>query len=154
MTYTILNLDGTISDDKWREKFINLKETGQYRYHDYQCLAGFDMVCNEQLFRASANELIIITSRPMLYQVITMQWLFTHNIPVKYIGLAPSRYTGSGSDLKNGLLTSLMLQHSIDLKDIEVVYESHPDVCTMYRKMGLQAIEVLNRRKDDEMSKV
>ena len=152
MKYIILDLDGTISDDKWREKFINLREQGQYRWHDYHLLAGFDLVCNEQLFRQTEHDIIIITSRSLMYRVITMQWLHINNIQPKYIAFRPSKSTLPSADVKNGLLTSLMLQHSIKLEDIKCAYDDCHEVCVMYRKMGLQAIQVLDRRKDDEVS--
>ena len=44
----ILDLDGTIADDKWRHKFINLKvDDAMMRDHEYNSLAGFDDFCNE-----------------------------------------------------------------------------------------------------------
>lgn len=150
MSYTILDLDGTISNDKWREKFINLKEQGQYRYHDYHLLAGFDLVCNEQLIRTT-NDIIIITGRHVMYRVITMQWLHINNIKVKYIVFRPTKNDLPPAAMKNYLLTSLMLQHSIKLEDIEIAYDNCHSVCAMYRKMGLQAIQVLNRRNDNEV---
>ena len=150
----ILDLDGTIADDKWRHKFINLKmKDPMMRDHDYNLVVGFDELCNEHLFLD--KEIIIITERPVFYKAITFEWLQRKGIKTKFIVFRPNGNTLPDHELKNIQLTSLMLQHSIKVEDIECAYDDNHAVIKMYEKFGIQAIAVLNRRKDEvsEVSK-
>ena len=148
MSYIILNLDSTISDDKWRQPMIDLRHEGKLRFHEYHLLAAFDEVVNKQLL--NEHDLIIFTGRLAFYKAITIEWLIRAGIVPKIIKFRDNKCNDSPSQLKHNMLQSLFLGHQIKKEDIICAYDDDYAVCQMYRKNGLQSIQVLNMRKDDE----
>jgi hypothetical protein len=149
MSYTIIDLDSTISDDRWRQHHIDITiDNPMQRYHNYHLLAGFDDIANEQLFRPVApGKLIITTSRPEFYAAITFEWLNRHNIK-GIVLFRPTKCTWSSSALKQEQINTLRLRFGIKPEDIEVAYDDRHEVCAMYKKNKINAIQVLNLRKD------
>ncbi len=142
----IINLDGTISDDKWRERKINLNMSDMSRYHEYNLLAGFDDVGNEHLFRG--KDIIVFTSRYNFYSAITFEWLRRNNIEPKILMFAPDNMRISHQDLRRQQLTMLFRNDSDIMPEmITTAYDNRHEVCTMYRKEGLHAEQVLNITK-------
>lgn len=150
MSYIILDLDETISDDRWRQKEINLNIEGMERWHNYHLLAGFDDVCNEQLFRDTGCEIIIATGRYVLYAPITLEWLRRKNILAKIIMFRPNKDTRSPAELKHEQINTLIMQHGVKTEEIFCAYDDCHATCEMYRKRGIDAIQVLNCRKDND----
>ncbi|MCK5604474.1 hypothetical protein KAR91_21470 [Candidatus Pacearchaeota archaeon] len=150
MSYIICELDSVISDDKWREQHINIKTMGMHRLHNYHLLAGFDDVCNEQLFRDDKHELIILTNRPVFYSVITYEWLRKHDINPKAMLFRPTQSTMSPRQQKYDQLMNLFRLYEIKKEDIVAAYDYRHEVCKMYRTEGIHAEQVLNLRKDGD----
>lgn len=153
MSYIILELDSVISDDKWREKHIDIKTMGMHRYHGYHLLAGFDDVCNEQLF--SEHEIIILTDHPVFYSVITYEWLRRNNISPKIMMFRPTQSTMSTRQQRYDQLMSMFRLFDVKKEDIVAAYDYRHEVCKMYRTEGIHAEKVLNisKKEDNDVDK-
>ena len=140
MKYIILDLDNVIADDGWRISHIKNKSVAVFeRYHDYQLLAGFDELCNENLFRGRNCEIIISTGRSSFYKAIATYWLHHHNIKHHTLMMRDANDERTSLAVKRNHMRRIMYLAN----DIHTVYDDHPKVIEMYRAAGIQARQIL-----------
>lgn len=72
MSVIILDIDGCISDDRWRQHHIDKSRAGWHKYHS---LSAFDEVINRHLFENTRHQIVIFTGRPVHYHPQTVEWL-------------------------------------------------------------------------------
>ncbi len=140
MKYIIVDLDNCISDDEWRLEHIDHNEKEPFiKYHAYHSLAGFDKLRNNLLFKTNKCEVVILTSRPMMYAHVTMEWLKRNNIKPHAVLMRPSGDLSSSVDLKRKQLSLLVHSHRIKQSEIKCAYDDRIDVIDMYKAEGLAA---------------
>lgn len=77
----IFDLDGCVSDDRWRRHMLPLDEEiaerGADAWHEYHRNAQFDDPCHVNLVHSMSDDyhLVFITSRPESYAVETFEWI-------------------------------------------------------------------------------
>ncbi len=140
MSYIILDIDGTIADDRWREDRIDLRMQGNSRYHIYHMLAGFDKVMNKHLFEMSEFGIIIFTSRPLGYACITKEWLKRNLIRPESVMFRPQADLSNHRDLKKRFLKTVIAEVGVD--KIECAYDNRHEVVRMYKDCGVKAEQV------------
>lgn len=143
MSYIILDLDNTISNDGWRILRIAWDEDKSgLRYHEYQLLAGFDQIGNEGLFRNTACKIIIITGRPAFYAPITLHWLDLHGVNVDTALFRANGDHRSSVQVKHDLLFSWLKRCEVFPVDIACAYDDNHAVIDMYKRAGIKAQHV------------
>ena len=158
MSNIIISLDNTISDDSWRIEVINWEmEKAFQQYHRYQLLAGFDSIHNDKLFRNTGMDIIVLSSRPLFYGPITMEWLRKHHVDARYILLnADSDRSSEPFELKGVMLKQLNKQYGIKSTAIVHAYDSDPKVVRMYIREGITStcirIHDVSHEKPEEAS--
>lgn len=134
----ILDLDNCISNDGWRIPRIRWDAPTPFlRYHDYQLLSPWDKIGNTDLFKGYPGQLVIFTSRPVLYRASTVEWLERHRIKAHLIMRNDNDHRSS-MHVKETQLTQLW-NYGIDLSDVDCAYDDRPEICAMYREHGMIA---------------
>lgn len=143
MKYIILDLDNTISNDGWRIPRIAWDEDKSFlRYHEYQLLAGFDQIGNEELFRNTACKIIIITGRPAFYAPIALHWLNLHGVNVDTALFRANDDHRSAVQVKHDLLYEFLKRRGIFPVDIACAYDDNHAAINMYKRISIKAQHV------------
>jgi len=130
MKWTVFDLDGCVSDDRWRREFL---ERGEYdEYHDR---AHRDEPINQDYVRR-ASHCCFVTARPEAYRRDTLLWIDEHLQPKAYrLFMRPNDDMRTSPALKPWMLA----QHGIDTTDVLVAYDNRQDVIDAYRRLGYNA---------------
>ena len=141
MSFIILDIDNTISNDAWRIPRINWKEPDPFqRYHEYHQLSSFDEAGNHDLFQGTPHEIIIMTARPVHYHAQTEEWLLRKGIDPAIILMRNTSDHVHSKELKRQQLLSLKAMHGITREQIVCAYDDRQDVVDMYRRtLGIHA---------------
>ena len=154
----VVDLDNTIADDEWRQKYIYAETLSSegigYRFTEYHSLMGFDKPKNLHIFGdyPLQRDVYFMTSRPNIYRRITSIWLCEHGL------VAPSRLENhclygirlqmrsgpndprSPADLKKAMLAKLgHTQRGGAVKlgwDNITAYDDDPDIRAMFTATG------------------
>ena len=122
----VLDLDGTISDDRWRLPLIDL--TADDPWHRYHNVCQHDPYINRHL--TAYHSLVIVTSRPERLRHETHTWLQAHGIAYLALLMRPDACRCESSALKPRLLTRYRAQSPISL---ESIHDNDPAVLAGYR---------------------
>lgn len=142
MTFRILDLDNTISNDGWRIPRIRWANSDpDARYHEYHSLSGFDSAGNNHLFEGKKG-VIIFTARPSVFRPITEEWLKRNGINHKLLLMRELGDHRPSVELKLAQLSSLDSLYSIHRKEIALAADDRQDVINMYLEQGLRCAEV------------
>lgn len=134
----VLDLDGCISDDRWRLDRIQHTISGRARYHDYHMLSSFDELVNEHLVQTPLN-IVIVTGRPEEYRSITTEWLIRNDIAPLKLVMRPNGNFQRAVDFKRVVLTALLNELGWSPDAIEDCYDDRADIVVMYCSLGLTA---------------
>ena len=134
----ILDIDNCIADDEWRIPRIEWRfKNPMMRYHAYHALAPWDNCRNQRLFRD--KKCLVLTARPLLYRVMTEEWLRRCGVQIKQLVMRNNNDHGSSLRIKTQQLQWLVNLYGVKLEEIEMAYDDRPEIVTMYREHGLQA---------------
>jgi hypothetical protein len=138
MSAIILDLDNCIANDGWRIPMIDWQHKDPMRrYHRYHCLAAFDEVGNQHLFRETEHDIIIFTARPTLYRPITEEWLRRNNVFWKCLVMRNDNDHRPSVELKRTQLRWLPDLYGVDFQDIAAAHDDREDVVAMYKEHGI-----------------
>jgi uncharacterized HAD superfamily protein len=138
--FTILDLDGTISDDEWRQDLIlQHLPTSEEKYACYHDMCHLDDVINAHLIPSRRN--IVITSRPTTVLNKTAKWLRRHDIEFDAIYCRGHSDFRPTADFK-GEIISLFRTDSVI-----IALDDREDVIQRYRQLGYNAQRVLEKVK-------
>lgn len=141
---TIFDLDGTLSNDKWRQRFIDssLPDNDPRKWHEYHVNCINDDLMNKHLVKDDMWSLnaAVFTGRPITYKALTTKWLWLNGIP------STNLYMRAEGDLSpNWQVKEKFLQQLCDWCKAHpffiypyMAYDDDPDVIRMYRDYGLK----------------
>lgn len=127
MKVRIVDLDSTVSDDRWRQWLIpnggdiSAEET----YRNYHILCDGDAVVNADIVRNSPVPVVFVTSRPAYVREKTEQWLLANNLPYVALYMRPNGNEWGSPDLKRALVWKVCNDLCCD---IESVWDDRLDV--------------------------
>lgn len=144
MSVIILDIDGCISDDRWRQHHIDKSRAGWHKYHS---LSAFDEVINRHLFENTRHQIVIFTGRPVHYHPQTVEWLKRAGLQTIAILMRPPDMFIPAAKLKEhhlGLLRRAHFESTGEdrLPKIERAYDDNESVISMYRRNGIKAKQV------------
>ena len=138
----IFDLDGCISDDRWRRHLLPKHEgahNGDFdKYHDN---LGRDRAANLDAVLAASNaghEVVFITARPLKFKNATKVWLdgFLHKIDYTLL-MRPDDNVMSSPELKVWLFDKYFNEGSWDR--VAIAYDDRQDVLDAYHNKGVKA---------------
>lgn len=140
----IVDIDGTIADCSHRLHYI------QNGNHDW---TGFFKACvNDtpiwevidtiRLLEKSYATIIMVTGRSNEVENETRYWLMDYGIPCHGLYMRKAGDHREDSIVKSELLSQLLEDRNIGLKDIVAVFEDRQHVVDMYRAKGLKVLQV------------
>jgi hypothetical protein len=132
MDITILDLDGCISDDRWRRSFID-RERGEW--DQYHCLAYLDQMVN-RCFLPNDATFAICTGRPEKYRSDLNKWLERNILGVHYCLMRKN------DDLRSAVLIKQDMVEQIRRAGHTIVraYDDRLDICQMYIDAGIHKV--------------
>ena len=132
MAIILMDLDGTIADDRWRRKMVRTGIVDLLeRYHAYHSLSAFDSLVNAGLLRTE-HELVITTARPAHYEAVTKEWLGRNGVRWRRLLMRPYCCYVRSWELKQ--------QQVQELKRTAVIagaYDDNEAIVAMYRQLGI-----------------
>ena len=140
---TIFDLDGTLSDDKWRRKFIDesLPDSDPLKWHQYQTSCVDDDLMNGHLIQDDHFSLyaVIFTGRPKRYKDLTTKWLWLNKVPYKGLYMREDTDLSPNWQVKEKLLHQLCEWCNNHITPIYpyMAYDDDPKVIEMYKRYGL-----------------
>lgn len=141
--YILVDLDNTISDDRWRLDRIRHKDQDpESRYHDYHLLAAFDDCCNRKLFEVRNTKTIVMTSRPETYKAMTREWLLRNDVPLAMLFMRPKYNYDPSPKLKKSFVNVLNTLYGVRNSQIFAAYDDRQDVIDAYESIGIPARRV------------
>ena len=128
ITAAVFDLDGTLSDERWRRVKINMSlPNPKARYHSYHCAAEEDNLMNEHYVAqaiANGHRIIFATARPALHTELTDRWLQRHFPGLSYLLFMRAEDSVSISPVvKLGMMREISETH-----EIVIVYDDRADV--------------------------
>jgi hypothetical protein len=129
----ILDLDGTISDDRWRLPLID--HTADDPWAAYHAVCGEDALIHAEILE-TAHPILVITSRPESVRRQTEDWLARHGIVPMAMYMRPNGCDWSAAVLKPRLLWMALRDYNAE---IECIYDNEPFVLDGYHKLFSEA---------------
>ena len=123
----IVDLDGTISDDRWRLPLIDYSMINPWGAYHAAC--SEDVLIHAHILD-TALPLVLITSRPECVRFKTEQWLGRYGIAPFLLYMRPNKCDWSASVLKPRLLWMALRDYDLE---IEAIYDNDPFVLAGYR---------------------
>jgi len=138
MKYILLDLDGCISDDLWRQPFINKAHPDPRerwrRYHEHLIYDGFK---NQDLVFGHSHKIVVITSRHEMYRAMTHSWFQRHDIQVEEMLMRADEDFRPSPTIKRELLERMLCD--ISREEIACAYDDRPDIVALYHRYDLRA---------------
>lgn len=143
----IVDLDGTIADDRHRRCFLDVEKWGKREFDKYYEAMDKDDVfkwCRDlvRLYLEKRYCIIFITGRPEDYRQKTVQWLFAKvglNPDTHYkLYMRPKDCYRPDTELK----AEAYEEHVKGKYDVEFVLDDRTRVVEMWRQLGLVCLQV------------
>lgn len=133
----IVDLDGCISDDRWRRNRIKEGEPDKIiRFHEYHSLCHLDALLNLHEVEPGA-EIVILTGRPLTYREQTVTWLTEVALlrPLHLLMRNPHDHRPSVI-LKAQMVMGLLDWNSYGIAKEEIIsaIDDREDIVQMYRR--------------------
>lgn len=134
----IIDLDGCITDDRWRRQFIDPENPDPFlRFHEYHKSCHLDDIANrheivEPLF-------IILTARPTDYAPQTQMWLRNHYLTPFHIVYRNHYDYNPAVVVKERMLRGLfdVNTYNIHPEEIVLAIDDRDEVIEMYQQHNL-----------------
>lgn len=140
----IIDLDGTLCDDKHRHVFIQEKQW--HKYHSY-CTRDqlYKPVYNAIQTHKDTNLVIILTGRPSSYAKQTKEWLSYHKVHHDCLVM-----TRPGVHIGSQLVKKQFYEDHKHKLLVQHVYEDLPKVCDMWRALSLPLTQIVQYPSTEE----
>lgn len=154
----IIDLDGCISDDRWRRHLINPAkiERGQPGWQER--FDQYHMVCHldELVHRDEIVEtlFVILTGRPVRYHDQTIKWLNEERLKPLFLIMRNNHDYSPSTILKRRMVEGLLDPNSyaLNIEDIVSAIDDREDIVEMYRsEFGLNAKVVRIGEEEHEL---
>jgi hypothetical protein len=135
----IVDLDRTITDDRWRYWLINpqLPDTDPNKYYAYHLHCGGDTVINRQIVDESPVEVFFLTARHEYVRRHTEKWLQQNGFRYKQLLMRADNNHEPSTKLKQKVARELMKTYSI-----EGAYDDRLDILNAYTEIGVKGVWV------------
>lgn len=144
--FQIGDLDGCISDDRWRRVLIGTEpERGRSdptwpdRFHRYHLHASQDAAANLHEFIPGVP-IIFLTARPVRYADLTREWLWSKQVNPMHIIHRPNDDHRPSVEIKAmqlGWLTNPNNDYDVSLSEIISAIDDREPIIQMYRSLGI-----------------
>lgn len=128
MKVRIVDLDSTISDDRWRQWLIQPDHgslNDEAVYHNYHIVCDGDDAINADIVRNSLVPVVFVTSRPAYLREKTEAWLADNGFVYVGLYMRPNGNEWPSPDLKRALVWKACNELCCD---IESVWDDRLDV--------------------------
>lgn len=139
----ICDLDGTISDDRWR-RFLLPKSGNMEDYDLYHSFLENDMPFYNVLefVVPYEDDICIMTARPAKYTEVSKNWLEKHGLCCKFLQFRGNADNRPAWQVKQTMVIELLQQgHHIDM-----VLEDRMENISMFKKFGLITLQTRDGR--------
>ena len=137
-TIRVVDLDSTVSDDKWRQWLIDPQaEDGENKYHAYHIHCDRDSAINRHIVDESPVPVFFVTARPEYVRQKITNWLREKNFKYQALIMRPNGNHQHSVDLKRKLISDLLMMF-----EIERAYDDRADIIEMCKELGLRGILV------------
>lgn len=154
----IVDLDGCISDDRWRRSLIVPLTPGEKRWEDdhkrferYHAMIPYDRLANLHELRYNCTP-IILTSRPLAYREMTMWWLQEKGIRPLHIIFRNNNDLRPSVEVKRDMVRWLFDYNMYGVQREEVLdaIDDRRDIVKMYQELQLPArvVQIANTEGD------
>jgi hydroxymethylpyrimidine pyrophosphatase-like HAD family hydrolase len=147
--YVLVDLDGTISDDRCRRERFPDQKPGislALNYTDWEnYFRGMveDPFINRWIVnRNDGCKVIITTSRPERYRNETVAWLRKHNIKYSCLLMRRPYDYKTSPEVKAEMIRTIVSILNIAKCDIVAAYDDRADVIEMFRNEGIIAVHI------------
>lgn len=149
---TVFDLDGCISDDRWRSQRVpkDAKTAAEWTHYHEGCGDDMPLDTGAALLREHIKEgdfILFATGRPFTYADKTSEWIQRHFKiePFKDFTILMRKPDDErpSIDLKNEFITFIARHAMESKKQIRIAYDDKADVVDLYNKSGIKA-NVLN----------
>lgn len=143
-------MDGTLADVRHRLHHIrgrgkpNWKRFFTEQQHDRP---KKDIVAQVREL-AKTHEIVIVTGRPEQYMAETARWLRKYNIPFSRI------FMRRAGDHRPDYVVKKEILDAIGPERVALVLDDRPRVCEMYRKAGLNVVEVPSDESNQTVNEI
>lgn len=135
----ILDIDNCIANDEWRIARIEWHHKHpMQRYRVYHELAPWDSAHNADLY-ADGEPCVLLTARPVLYRVQTIEWLKRAGVQVAHLIMRNNDDIRPSLDVKRSQLMWLPDHYGVSLTSITKAYDDRPEIVAMYEAHGIPA---------------
>ena len=122
----VVDLDGTISDDRWRRWLIDAGESEVDEvYHHYHLQLERDEFVNPWVVQGSQCPIVLVTARPAYVREMTERWLKKNGVPFHSLLMRPEGDHSPSPELKLKLIGSAGLE-------VECAFDDRADVIAAY----------------------
>ena len=139
MKLVVVDIDGTLSDFRWRERFVDDKEL-------YYELAERDFPHKDigelVWMLAKSYNIIICTGRKQKDMKMTADWLENQGIPFNELIMRPD-----GDDRPDHVAKIAAFEKRYQLSDIFFVLEDRQSVVDAWREKGVRVLQVDNYQR-------
>lgn len=133
----LVDLDGCISDDRWRRELIREEGDPFDRFHAYHLGLHRDAAVNLHEIDPDLD-VVVVTARPCLYAEMTLDWLReVAGIQPRYILHRNNHDHRPSVEVKReqvGWLFSYNLNYNVNPEDIAAAIDDREDIINMYRE--------------------
>lgn len=140
----VTEIDGVISDDRWRKTFLD--ESWEEYYKPMNIDSPFEDTVT--LLRSMAildHELLVLTSRPEKYRQMTMSWLHHRALEPDHLIMRPDICFEKVVPLK---LQQLEMEIGKDFPDhILAFIENNTNLLEAMRGLNVTTIEIMHRAR-------
>jgi hypothetical protein len=150
----ILDLDGCISDDRWRRMFIPNPPSTADCFRSYHAGCWLDEFVNRQEVDRKARH-VIFTGRPLLFRQMTLDWLLESARIVPFILIMRN----NDDTTPSVLLKQRMLQGLLDpnnMYDVGIEHISAIDdrtaIVDMYKAAGIRNARVVRIGTEEHLN--
>ena len=136
----IFDIDGTISNSKWRGPLARAKKWKEFFEKMPEDEPIHEIVHIMEMYHADEYTIILVTGRGEEHRQTTVDWLEKHGILPMIEGLymRPVKDFRRDTEIK----TEIYNNHLKDSYDIKTVFEDRDSVVAMWRGLGLRCLQV------------
>ncbi len=142
---TVWDLDGTLSDDRWRAHLLPDTSSGFFKQEDfdkYHAGCVFDEPIKPMIEvlqqHALNHEVVYLTARPVRWSIETVSWLNRHNLPSGHLIMRGNSDTTSSRLFKSKWMDTLMVKRHCQ---IALFADDRDDVIEAATERGIANIQ-------------
>jgi uncharacterized HAD superfamily protein len=133
MRQVLVDIDGVLSDDRWREGRKNVS-WDEYHSACWEDPPHKDMVAMINGLHEQEYYIVALTGRPEKWRVITMNWLTKHNVAIDELLMRQENDYRRSPELK--------LAMAARYRDIAMVIDNRQDIVDAFKALSITTLLV------------